>query len=60
MKNNILSAFVILFAVVACLLIIDDISHNSGISHSGADVAKEEIQQNQKNGLATLDLETED
>ena len=28
MKNNVLSAFVIFFAVVACLLIIDDVSYN--------------------------------
>ncbi|TCK65034.1 hypothetical protein DFQ05_2246 [Winogradskyella wandonensis] len=56
MKNNVLSAFVVFFAVVACLLIIDDISH--GVTKNDSDSAdvKAEIPQKKSENLATLDL----
>lgn len=36
MKNNVLSAFVVFFAVVACLLILDDISYKKDTSKTEA------------------------
>ena len=60
MENNVLSAFVVFFVVVACLLIIDDITHNV----SGSQIETADIQSNISNSnasdLATLDLETEE
>lgn len=60
MKNNVLSAFVVFFAVVACLLIIDDLSHN--IKTSNQDTTKVSVDSEQKTSenLATLDLEITD
>ena len=56
MKNNVLSAFVVFFAVVACLLIIDDLSHN--IKSSSKDATEVSVDKEQKTSetLATLDL----
>ena len=45
MKNNVLSAFVIFFAVVACLLIIDDMSHNIDGKNLDTSVVKKQIEQ---------------
>ena len=59
MKNNVLSAFVVFFAVVACLLIIDDLSHNIRPSESEAN-SKVNTEQNVNESLATLDLDTSD
>ncbi len=60
MKNNILSAFVIFFAVLACLLIIDDIAHtNSSLkkqSHTNAEL----VDHNTNSNLATNDLVIDD
>ncbi|WP_299116113.1 hypothetical protein [uncultured Winogradskyella sp.] len=60
MKNNVLSAFVVFFAVVACLLIIDDISHGMSASKTDSSEISNEIEQSNTETLATLDLETED
>ena len=56
MKNNVLSAFVVFFAVVACLLIIDDLSHTM----NSPDIESSDMQQNIEpsevsSNLATLD-----
>lgn len=59
MKNNTLSALVIFFAVVACLLIIDDISYNRKQTNLNETEQKQNIQ-NQESNLATVDLATED
>lgn len=59
MKNNVLSAFVIFFAVVACLLIIDDLTYNYQKESSEQSITKNSINQEQNN-LATLDLQTKD
>jgi hypothetical protein len=56
MKNNILSAMVVFFAVVACLLIIDDIAYNK--EDSSMDYSKEK-QKESKPEFATADLETD-
>ncbi|MDO1501901.1 hypothetical protein Q2T40_17340 [Winogradskyella maritima] len=60
MKNNILGALVIFFAVVACLLIIDDLTY-SGESQLNYPTQKElaKVKTDTEN-LATTDLETED
>lgn len=60
MKNNVLSAFVVFFAVVACLLIIDDLSHN--IKRTDKDTTKMRLDAEQKSTetVATLDLEITD
>ena len=60
MKNNVLSAFVIFFAVVACLLIIDDMSHNIDGKNLDASVVKKQIEQTNIESLAILDFKTED
>ena len=60
MKNNVLSAFVIFFAVVACLLIIDDMSHNIDGKNLDASVIKIQIEQTNTESLAILDFKTED
>jgi len=57
MKNNILSAFVIFFAVVAFLLIIDDISHNNSKVES---IEVQTSGDRATSNLATLDLDTEE
>lgn len=59
MKNNVLSAFVVFFAVVACLLIIDDISHNVNTSDKDASELNNEVVNSESAGLATLDLDAE-
>jgi len=58
MKNNVLSAFVVFFAVVACLLIIDDLSHNIKTSENDKNV-NVEANHNSKESLANLDLDTD-
>ena len=61
MKNNILGALVIFFAVVACLLIIDDLTY-SGESQLNYPT-KEQLADSKEmssEDLATTDLETED
>ena len=60
MKNNVLSALVVFFAVVACLLIIDDMSHGVSAASADASEVKNEIEQSNTETLATLDFETED
>ena len=60
MKNNVLSAFVVFFAVVACLLIIDDMSHNISSKNSESLDAHNQSKQVNTENLATLDFETED
>ncbi|RZN84396.1 hypothetical protein [Winogradskyella sp. PC-19] len=60
MKNNVLSAFVVFFAVVACLLIIDDMSHNISSKNSESLDALNQSEQTNTENLATLDFETED
>ncbi len=60
MKNNILSAFVIFFAVVACLLVIDDISHNVKSNAINSVELKADVETSNSSNLATLDLETEE
>lgn len=60
MKNNVLSAFVVFFAVVACLLIIDDMSHNISSKNSESLDAHNLSEQSNTENLATLDFETED
>lgn len=60
MKNNVLSAFVIFFAVVACLLIIDDMSHNIDGKNLDTSVVKKQIEQTNTESLAILDFKTED
>lgn len=59
MKNNVLSAFVVFFAVLAALLIIDDLTH--GVAPSlESDVVKSEMISKKSENLATIDLEAED
>lgn len=60
MKNNVLSAFVIFFAVVACLLIIDDMSHNIDGKNLDTSLVKKQIEQTNTESLAILDFKTED
>lgn len=60
MKNNVLSAFVVFFAVVACLLIIDDMSHNISSKNSDSSKAQNLVQQPNTESVATLDFDTED
>lgn len=60
MKNNILSAFVIFFAVVACLLVIDDISHNAKSNAINSVELNADVETSNSSNLATLDLETEE
>jgi hypothetical protein len=60
MKNNVLSAFVVFFAVVACLLIIDDMSHNISSKNSESLDAHNQSEQANTENLATLDFETKD
>lgn len=60
MKNNVLSAFVIFFAVVACLLIIDDVSYSMQNNDSDTNLVKNSFEEGNNENLATLDLETED
>ncbi|RNC87907.1 MAG: hypothetical protein ED556_01580 [Winogradskyella sp.] len=60
MKNNVLSAFVVFFAVLACLLIIDDLSHSNGISQQDNLEVQNQINNSGNENLATLDLDTED
>ena len=55
MKNNVLSAFVVFFAVVACLLIIDDLTYNYKKENSEKSITKNSINKEQSN-LATLDF----
>lgn len=59
MKNNILGAMVIFFAVVACLLIIDDLSYND--KSTDKDLSSENIieKSSAQADLATADLEIE-
>lgn len=60
MKNNVLSAFVIFFAVVACLLIIDDMSHNIDGKNLDTTGVEKQIEQTNTESLAILDFKTED
>lgn len=60
MKNNILSAFVIFFAVVACLLIIDDITHKVKSNDIDSVELNANVETSNSSNLATLDLETEE
>jgi hypothetical protein len=60
MKNNVLSAFVIFFAVVACLLIIDDVSHNISRKNIDTTGVEKQLKQTNTENLATLDFRTED
>lgn len=59
MKNNVLSAFVVFFAVVACLLIIDDLTYNYKQESQENSITENSINKEQNN-LATLNLQTED
>jgi hypothetical protein len=59
MKNNILGAMVIFFAVVACLLIIDDLSYNEEAKMDYT-LEKSIVKSSEKGNLATTDLEIED
>ena len=59
MKNNILGAMVIFFAVVACLLIIDDLSYSKE-SKMEYNAEKSIIKSSEQGDLATTDLEIED
>ena len=56
MKNNILGALVIFFAVVACLLIIDDLSYE-GQARLEFPVQNELSTAKSNENLATNDLE---
>ena len=56
MKNNVLSTFVVFFAVVACLLILDDLSHNMNNQKMDAS----EIQIENTSNLVSLDSEIDD
>ena len=60
MKNNILSAFVVFFAVVACLLIIDDITHSVNSKDINTVELNSNVETSNSSNLATLDLETEE
>lgn len=59
MKNTVISAFIIFFAVVACLLIIDDLAFkNKKVQKS----SQQEINKtkNLDNNIAILDLDVAD
>ena len=58
MKNNILGALVIFFAVVACLLIIDDLSYK-GQAKLEYPTQDQLFKSEAKDNMATTDLETE-
>ncbi|SHG91421.1 hypothetical protein [Winogradskyella jejuensis] len=60
MKNNVLSAFVVFFAVVACLLIIDDLSHNSNKSSVDASEVNAKPNQQNSDSFATLDFKAKE
>ncbi|WP_411765940.1 hypothetical protein [Winogradskyella sp. A3E31] len=59
MKNNILGALVIFFAVVACLLIIDDLSYK-GQAQLEYPLEQEITKSGTNESFATTDLETEE
>lgn len=60
MKNNVLSAFVVFFAVLATLLIIDDMTQGIKPSLESDTNVNSEINIENSESLATLDVETED
>lgn len=60
MKNNVLSAFVVFFAVLATLLIIDDITQGIKPSLESDTNVNSEINIENSESLATLDVKTED
>lgn len=60
MKNNVLSAFVVFFAVLATLLIIDDITQGIKPSLESDTNVNSEINIQNSESLATLDVKTED
>ena len=60
MKNNILGAMVIFFAVVACLLIIDDLSYSKEPVETDYSVEEVFEKSSERGDLATTDLEIED
>ena len=60
MKNNVLSAFVVFFAVVACLLILDDLSHNMNNQKMDASEVQTKIQIENTSNLVSLDSEIDD
>lgn len=59
MKNNILGALVIFFAVVACLLIIDDLSYKDKVTETDFSSEKTIEKPTEQADLATTDLEIE-
>ncbi|MFD1062843.1 hypothetical protein ACFQ1Q_06255 [Winogradskyella litorisediminis] len=59
MKNNVLSAFVVFFAVLACLLIIDDLTHGVKPSLQN-EIIDSKTEATTSENLATLDIEAED
>ena len=59
MKNNILGAMVIFFAVVACLLIIDDLFYSKE-TQTDFSAEKNIAKSSEEVTLATTDLEIED
>ncbi|MCC1484353.1 hypothetical protein [Winogradskyella immobilis] len=60
MKNNILGAMVIFFAVVACLLIIDDLSYSNETKETDFKAKMQVKASIEQSDLATTDLELED
>ena len=61
MKNNVLSSFVIFFAVVACLLIIDDLAYREDNSVA-TKVSQEDLKKvdSSDEDIAVSELEIED
>ena len=61
MKNNVLSSFVIFFAVVACLLIIDDLAYRDDNSVA-TKVSQKDLKKVDSSGedIAVSELEIED
>lgn len=61
MKNNVLSSFVIFFAVVACLLIIDDLAyrHDSSMATEVSQKDLKEIDSSNKD-IVISELEIEE
>ena len=53
MKNNVLGALVVFFAVVACLLIIDDLTANYYDQTQNEEL--QQLEQKNKEQLATLE-----
>lgn len=60
MKNNVLSAFVMFFAIVACLLILDDILNEKATSISKVPQSEINTISTSEKDIAISDLEIED